>query len=73
MKRILITCRIGFITNSEQSRALELDQIEEDKHKEGSVITCISIDKFDTSKTGPNILCLESGILYLQGCQLYVE
>jgi hypothetical protein len=52
---------------------LELDQIEEDKHKEGDVIGSINIEKFDTSKTGANVLCLESGIVYLQGCQLYVE
>jgi len=50
-----------------------LDQEEAKKKKQGVAGLYIDIEKFDTAKSYPTVVYLESGTLYLQGCHLFIE
>ncbi len=47
--------------------------MEEERRKQDPEAAYTDIDKFDLSKTFPSVVYLESGTLYLQGCQTYIE
>ena len=60
--------------NREQTKALDLDQMEENKRRvEEDLVVPADIDKFNLSRAFPSVVYIESGTLYLQGCQIYVE
>ncbi len=61
------------MTHREQSRAQELDQLEEERKRLGEENLYADIDKFEIVRSSPSVVYLESGTAYLQGCEITVE
>ncbi len=71
---ILLLLQLSKNKNREQTKAQELDKLDEERKKqEGDAVVNPDVEKFNLSKTFPSVVYLESGTLYLQGCQVYVE